>query len=128
MDLVCHPLTAERWQDLETLFGPRGACGGCWCMWWRMPRAVFEEQKGDQNRATLRALVTADEAPGLIAYHDEKPIGWCAIQPRDAYPALERSRILRRVDDEPVWSVTCFFVARPYRRQGVTVRLLRAAV
>jgi GNAT superfamily N-acetyltransferase len=35
---------------------------------------------------------------------------------------------LSPVDDQPVWSITCFFVARPYRRRGVTVELLEAAV
>jgi len=128
MDLSFHPATADRWPDLEALFGPRGACGGCWCMWWRLPRAVHERQKGQPNKDALRAIVAAGDPPGLLAYVEGAPIAWCAVAPRDAYPALERSRTLRRVDDRPVWSVTCFFVARPFRRCGVSVRLLDAAV
>lgn len=54
-------------------------------------------------------------------------MGWCSVAPREAFPALERSRVLKRVDDQPVWSVVCFFIAKPYRRQGLTVSLLKAA-
>ena len=126
--LEFQPLTAARWPDLETLFGVRRACGGCWCMWWRVPRAQFARQKGEENRHAFYALVTAGEPPGLLAYAVDQPIAGCAVAPRDVYPALDRSRILKRVDDAPVWSVTCLFVARPFRRRGVTVRLLEPAV
>src|SRR5688572_10778890 len=97
-----HPLTPDRWDDLVRLFGPKGACGGCWCMWWRA-------------------------APGVLAYDGDEPVAWCAIAPREAYPRLERSRVMAPVDERPVWSVTCFFVARDHRRRGLTVALLRAA-
>ncbi len=127
-DLEVHPLTPHRWQDLERLFGPRGACGGCWCMWWRVTRSQFAKQKGAGNRRALKKLVESGEVPGLLAYADGEPIGWCSVAPRETYPVLERSRTLKRVDDAPVWSVACFFVAKPYRRKGVTVELLRAAV
>lgn len=126
--LEFRPLTPKRWADLEKLFGERGACGGCWCMWWRLRRAEFERQKGEGNRQALKAIVDAGEVPGLLAYADGEPVAWCAVAPREAFPALERSRTLRRVNDEPVWSVVCFFVAKRFRRQGLTVRLLRAAV
>ena len=68
------------------------------------------------------------EEPGILAYVDGVALGWCAIQPREAYPALARSRIFKPVDTQPVWSVTCFFIAKAYRRKGLTVELLRAAV
>src|SRR5262249_54667262 len=128
LHLEFHPAIAERWQDLEALFGERGACGGCWCMWWRITRSQFEQQKGQANKEALRTIVLSGEVPGLLAYVDGRPIAWCSIAPREAYPALERSRILKRVDDQPVWSVTCLFVARPFRRKGVTPKLLRTAV
>jgi GNAT superfamily N-acetyltransferase len=127
-DISYHPLTAERWADLETLFGKRGACGGCWCMWWRLKRSDFDRQKGEVNREALHGLVSDGQVPGILAYVDGAPVGWCAVAPRDTLPALDRSRILKRIDDQPVWSVNCFFVARPYRRRGMTVGLLRAAV
>lgn len=97
-------------------------------MWWRLSRSEWTRGKGARNRRAFRRVVLAGETPGLLAYAEGRPIGWCAIAPRDAYPVLDRSRVLARLDGEPVWSVTCLFVARPYRRRGVTVALLRAAV
>lgn len=128
-DLIrVFPLTPDRWKDLETLFGARGACAGCWCMYWRLSRKEFETGKGEGNRAALRALTGACQLPGLLAYHNEEPVGWCCIGPRSVFPALNRSRLLKPVDEKPVWSVVCFFVHRRYRRQGLTVRLLQEAV
>lgn len=126
--LEIHPLTPERWSDVEKLFGERGACGGCWCMWWRLTRSQFTKQKGAGNKKALRKIVAAGRVPGLLAYAGSQPIAWCSMAPREDFPVLERSRILKRVDNAPVWSVVCFFVARPFRRKGVTVKLLRAAV
>lgn len=126
--LAFHALTSPRWADLERLFGQRGACGGCWCMWWRLPRAHFDRQRGEKNRRALKRIVDSGEVPGILAYARGEPIGWCAVAPREAFSGLERSRILARVDGEPVWSVVCFLVARPWRRKGVTVKLIEAAV
>ncbi len=96
-------------------------------MFWRLPRSRFEAQKGTANRRALKRLVDSGAATGILAFLDGEPIGWCAFGPRHAYPVLGRSRILKPVDGRPVWSVTCLFVARPHRRRGVTVELLRAA-
>lgn len=126
--LEFHPVTAARWHDLERLFGERGACGGCWCMWWRLTRAQFDAQKGQQNKAALKQLIAAGATPGILAYAQGEPVGWCAVEPRERYSALERSRILKPVDDQSVWSVTCFFIARPFRRKSMTTALLQAAV
>ena len=97
-------------------------------MSWRLPRAEFERQKGECNRAALRRLVADNAEPGILAYQDGEPVGWCAVAPRGVYPALERSRILAPVDSKEVWSVSCMFVSKPYRNQGVSVGLLKAAV
>ena len=123
-----HPLTPERWDDFETLFGARGACGGCWCMWWRLARSEFERRKGAGNRRAMRALVRSGRVPGLLAYRGGEPVGWISVAPREEFPSLGRSRILKPVDDRPVWSVVCFFVRRDQRRSGLSLRLLKAAV
>jgi len=125
--LTCHPLTPDRWNDFEALFGRNGACGGCWCMLWRLPRKQFDIQKGDLNHAAMKALVESGAEPGLLAYHRGEAVGWCALAPRADYPALERSRILKPVDEQPVWSVSCLFVHRKYRKQGVATALLNSA-
>ena len=126
--LHVHPLTADRWADLEKLFGSRGAVGGCWCMWWRIPRAEYEREKGDGNRSSLAALVESGAVPGVLGYDGDAPVAWCAVEPRESYPVLDRSRVLKRVDDAPVWSVTCFFIAKAHRERGLGAAMLRAAV
>jgi GNAT superfamily N-acetyltransferase len=123
-----HPLTADRWPDLVRLFGPRGACAGCWCMWPRRTAAEFRRGAGEGNRRALRRLVKSGEPTGVLAYLDAEPIGWCAVAPRDRFRRLERSRVMAPVDDRPVWSVVCFFVARGHRSAGLTPSLLEAAV
>jgi len=123
-----HPLTPERWADFEKLFGPRGATGGCWCMYWRLPRTQYEEQHGELNRRNMKALVDSGNIPGILAYSGDEPVGWCSIAPREEFSTLGRSRILKPVDDQPVWSVVCFFINRGQRRKGLTVQLLKAAV
>ncbi len=127
-DLRIVPLTPDLWNAFETLFGKSGACGGCWCMWWRQTRADFDEKKGDGNRRLMKELVLSGEIPGLLAFQGDTPVGWCSVARRDAFPRLSRSRILKPVDEQPVWSVVCFFVARGYRRKGATLQLLNAAV
>jgi GNAT superfamily N-acetyltransferase len=124
----CVPATASRWADVERLFGPRGACAGCWCMYPRLGSAEFRAGKGEGNRRALKKLVTNGHRPGIIAYRGGEPVGWCALAPRSEYRRLENSRTLAPVDDAPVWSVPCFFVTRPARKTGVTRALLAAAV
>jgi GNAT superfamily N-acetyltransferase len=97
-------------------------------MYWRLKRSEFDEKKGPGTKRALKRIVNSGEVPGLLAYANGEPIGWCSVAPRQVFPTLDRSRLLKPVDDEPVWSVVCFFVARPYRRQGITVELLQAAV
>lgn len=121
------PLTPDRWGDFEQLFGERGACAGCWCMWWRLPAATWRAQRGQANRAALHAAVRTGPPPGLLAYLDGEPAGWCAVAPRETYVRFLTSRTLKPVDARPVWSVVCFFVARPWRGRGLTLALLEAA-
>ena len=122
------PLTIKTWSDFEILFGPKGACGGCWCMNWRFRRSDFDKRKGEENKSAIYDLVKQNEVLGLIAYVDENPAGWCAVAPRKKYIRLESSRVLRPIDDKAVWSVSCFFIAKPYRKKGLSVKLLKATV
>ena len=127
LKLSFEPLTRNRWEDFETLFGKRGACGGCWCMLWRLSGKAFEAQKGDGNKLAMMAIVESGEVPGILAFHNCKAVGWCAIAPRSRYPALARSRILKPLDDRPCWSVACLFIDKTYRKKGVSTALLKAA-
>jgi GNAT superfamily N-acetyltransferase len=120
-------LTGKTWDDFQELFGERGACGGCWCMLWRLAPKQFEQQKGEGNRLAMQKIVESGTVPGILAFDGNKPVGWCALAPRDHYPALARSRVMQPVDDLPVWSVSCLFVHRRYRKQGVATKMLEAA-
>lgn len=96
-------------------------------MFWRRTRRDWEAAQGAGNRRAFRNLVTQGPPPGLIAYGNGEPVGWCALAPRTQYVGLTRSRVLKPVDDQPVWSISCFFVRRDWRRRGVTIALLDAA-
>jgi GNAT superfamily N-acetyltransferase len=123
-----YPVTKDRWQDLETLFGKNGACAGCWCMWWRIGKVQWNQQKGERNRRALQKIVKKGEVPGILGYVDGNPAAWVSIGPRDDFPVLENTRLFKRIDDEPVWSIVCFFTRRGYRRTGMMAKLLKAAI
>jgi len=123
-----HPVTPERWRDLERLFGPRGAYWNCWCMFWRLRRRDFHSLSGDERKAALRAWVRSGVQPGLPAYRQGKPVAWCAVAPRSEYAALAASRKLKPVGDVAgTWSITCYFIAKEHRRTGLMSALLDEA-
>lgn len=126
--LEFRPVTPDRWDDLETLFGPRGAYAGCWCMWWRITRAQFEENGNPGNRRAMKRIVGSGRVPGILAYEDGSPVGWCSVAPRDDYASLNRSRVLKRLDEQPVWSIVCFFIPRAHKGTGIGEALIRAAI
>lgn len=128
LKLEFQPVTAERWIDLEKLFGPRGAIGGCWCMWWRIKRADFEKQQGEGNHEAMCSIIESGKVPGILAYSNDEVVAWCSVAPREDFPVLDRSPKLKRVDDQPVWSIVCFFVAKTFRHHGLSTKLLRGAV
>jgi GNAT superfamily N-acetyltransferase len=128
LDLSFHPLTQKLWRDFEMLFGDRGACGGCWCMHWKLRGKEFKDIVGDDARQMQKSIVDSKIVPGLLAYSEGYPVGWIAVEPRSAYPKLAHSRTLKPVDDQEVWSVPCFFVEKKHRRKGLTVELLKAAI
>jgi GNAT superfamily N-acetyltransferase len=123
-----RPATRSRWRDLVRLFGPNGADANCWCMWWRMRSTAFDRATPRSKREGLRRLVAGGRTPGLLAYRDGEPVGWVSVAPREEFGRLERSPVLKRVDDSPVWSIVCFYVDRRHRGGGVAGALVRGAV
>lgn len=128
--LRTRPLRRDDWPRVEALFGERGACGGCWCMWWRVPTGgkAWDAAKGAPNRAAFRALVERGDASGVLALSGDTPAGWCAIGPRRDFPRLERSRTLQRAWSEGTWSLNCLYVPARWRGQGIARALVAAAV
>jgi GNAT superfamily N-acetyltransferase len=129
VQIETHPLTLDRWRDLAALFDTSSTTRTCWCTWFRQSTADYRANGGEKNRRAFQRIVkTADAPPGVLAYIDGKPAGWCAVAPREEYTRLARSKTLQPIDDKPVWSVTCFFIGSHARRKGVAHALLRAAV
>jgi GNAT superfamily N-acetyltransferase len=127
MKLSVQTLTPDLWQPLENLFGPKGACNGCWCMYWRIGSS-YRNRSAEDNKAAFRETVEHGPPPGLLGFDGDLAVGWCQLTPRDALPWLERSWRLKRVDNVPVWSISCFYVRKGYRRKGVMTALIAAAL
>ena len=125
--ITFRPATKPEWKKLTELFGERGACAGCWCMFWRIPRSEYKANSGDGNKRALKKLVDSGAVPGILAFDGDRAIGWCSVAPREEFPGLERARTLKPLDEIPVWSIVCLFVDKEYRRQGVAVKLIDAA-
>jgi GNAT superfamily N-acetyltransferase len=129
MEIRIREVTAALWPDVEALFGARGACGGCWCWYWRLARGEsWDAVKGDTARERLRRGIAAGTVMGVLAYVGTEPVGWCTFGPRPSFAKLDRSPSLRCDDAGAVWSVPCFFIRRGFRRRGVATALLAAAV
>ena len=126
-----RPLTEQTWSDLEELFGlPGGSIvRGCWCMFYRTVGQVnISKAAGPGHKQELHALVSSGVIPGLVGYADRTPIGWISLGPRGDYLKLERSRVMKPVDDTPVWSIVCTFVAKVHRGHGYQRKLLEGAI
>jgi GNAT superfamily N-acetyltransferase len=126
MKLTIRPLTPDLWPALEDLFDGKRNCGSCWCMYWRIGGA-YRNRPRQKNKAAFREVVKGGP-PGLLAFDGDVAVGWCQLTPRDALPWLDRAWRLKRVDDVPVWSLSCFYVRISHRRQGITSHLIAAAL
>jgi len=129
MKIETRELEPSMWMDLEKLFGSNGACGGCWCMSWRIPKGeTLSAIKGVEAKRQFKRLVTSGMANGIIAYHDGIPVGWCSFDKRQDYLKLDRSPSLKCDDSNKVWSIPCFFIKKEYRAKGVATLLLNHAL
>jgi len=127
--LKFEPLTKENWNKFVQLFGEKGACGNCWCMYYRLKKSDFQEGKMDEgNKNAMKELVWAGKATGLLGFYEDLPIAWCAFAPREDFLKLSGSRVHKPIDDKFVWSIPCTFIDKKFRKQGVSVELLKGAV
>ena len=127
--MTVRAITAADWPSIEALFGAKGACGGCWCMWARLPQGgkLWEESKGEKNRRSFRRLVESEKVHAVMAFDGKTPVGWCCFGPRSDFPRLARVRALQRDWNPDTWSIVCFYVSPQWRKKGVASRLLEAA-
>jgi len=127
--LSVEPLTTTNWPKFEKLFGENGACGNCWCMYYRLSKAEYLEGKTDGgNKAAMHQLVKENHPTGILAFIADEPVAWCALAPREHFTKLEKSRVHKRIDDQSVWSIPCFFVAKEFRRAGLSLELLKGVI
>ena len=128
------PLTPERWNDFEAIFNAQGCsvARGCWCMAYRVSGSMPAPPSGvtfsERNRRALKSRVDAGEFIGLIGYRAGQPVGWISFGPRDGFRRLEKSPVMKAVDDTPVWSIICFVVPGPLRGRGIAGALLDGAI
>jgi GNAT superfamily N-acetyltransferase len=128
-NLTFEPLSKKNWDKFVRLFGERGACGNCWCMSFRLPKKEWEEGKlHDGNKNAMKKLVQNNKPTGILGMYKGEAIAWCALAPREDFAKLANSRVHKRIDDKPVWSIPCFFVKKDYRRKGVSVAMLKGII
>ena len=123
-----RPVTKDLLPDLARFSEGHGKFRYCSCMRWRMRSTMFQASTKEERVARLESLVCQEVPVGVLAYVNDAPVGWCSIAPRETFDALERYKGLPRIDETAVWSVVCFFVDSHFRKQGVTLGLLKAAV
>jgi GNAT superfamily N-acetyltransferase len=129
LSLTVRPLTPDDWPVIVELFGANGACGGCWCMWWRVPKGgkTWKEAQGPKNRERFRRLIKAGKVHGVLAFAGAEPVGWCGFGPRNTFPRMRRIKALQREAPADTWSIVCFYIPARWRGRGVATRLLEEA-
>ncbi len=128
-DITVRPLAPNDWPVVAKLFGANGACGGCWCMWWRVPQGgkLWRESQGDKNRESFRRLIKAGKVHAVLAFAGDEPVGWCSFGPKESFARMKRMRSLQHESPEGTWSVICFYIPSRWRGRGVATALLRAS-
>ncbi len=124
--MITHPLTPDRFSDMEEVFGDRGVARSCFCMHWRRPDGGFGDHRDNRDRFADRA--SRGRPPGLLGYVGPKPVGWVQVGPRPEFPTVYRSRLLKPIDDVDSWSINCFVVRTGHRKRGIAAGLLSAAI
>jgi GNAT superfamily N-acetyltransferase len=124
-----YPATESRFDDVAAILAPKKRDAPvCWCLSYRVPNSEYRRLSGANRPDRLQRFTREEPAPGVIAYVDGDPAGWCGFGPRARLPRLANSRTIPKPDDEPVWSVICFVVRPQYRRQALSSRLLEGAI
>jgi GNAT superfamily N-acetyltransferase len=129
-----EPVTADLWPAFEELFGKQGACYGCWCTYFRLPPPARKANNSLQKKALIRERIETGPPPGLLAFDDERPVGWMQVGPRADVPEWNNAGRVSappepdEAQDAAVWAVSCFFVHGNARGKGLTHRLVEEGI
>lgn len=123
-----HPVTPDRFEDFADVINKNRRANHCWCLSHRLTAGEIAELGDGSRERAMRRLCERENPPGVVTYLDGEPVGWCNIGPRSEITRLTRSRLIRPIDDVPVWSIICVIVRPGHRRQGVTQHLIEGAV
>lgn len=128
--LKLRELKRTDWNVINQLFGSKGACGGCWCMYWRLERGgkLWEANKGEPNRRAFKKLVETGQVKGVLAFDRKIPVAWCSFGRRSEFPRTERMKAYAHDDIDQVWSINCFYIANGYRGIGLAESLVEKAI
>lgn len=132
--LTWRELTPATWEDFEAVMGENGGARGCWCMHWRLLFEEWQQGRGEGNRAAMRERVEVHPSPGVVCYLGQEadgesggePVGWVGVGPRSEYPRMERSPVMKPVDEKPAWVVSCLHVRKGYRQRGLLEPMIEA--
>ena len=128
-EITFEPLSKKTWPLFVRLFGARGACGNCWCMYFRLKKDDFVQGKENEgNKERMKELVWSGAPTGVLGIYEGQAIGWCAFAPREDHLKLANSRVHKPIDNKPVWSITCFYIDKNFRRMGVSVAMLNGLI
>lgn len=127
------PIGEVPWPDVDAVFGTRGDPSSCFCQYFKLTGGTWRGATRDQCRDALHEQAQHRPGPGLIAYLDGEPAGWCAVEPRANYERLRSSRISKAsvhpdFADPSIWAITCLVVRVGFRKRGIARALAGAAV
>jgi GNAT superfamily N-acetyltransferase len=128
MSWATHAVTPDRFDDFADVINKNRRTTHCWCLSHRLPVPDIATLGGGSREQAMRRLCEREHPPGVVTYLDGEPVGWCSIGPRSQIPRLDRSRLMRPIDDVAVWSIICVIVRTGHRGQGVTAPLLDGAL
>ncbi|HLQ78454.1 MAG TPA: GNAT family N-acetyltransferase [Terriglobia bacterium] len=127
VDIQVAPATPERAVDVLEVFTGSGD-RDCWCQYWRQSSSAYSSNAPGSGKKDLLQQVRNGPPPGMLAYFNDRPVGWLGFWPRENLERLAHSRTIPKIDDKPVWSIVCFKIQVGYRRKGIAKALLRGAI
>jgi GNAT superfamily N-acetyltransferase len=121
-DIVIKPVDRNNWLDFESLFQSKGGPHYCWCMPWRMTKEELKQNNSACRKDFIKQRVWSDTPIGILGYFENEAIAWCSVAPRETHQRLGGDETLQKV-----WSITCFFIKREYRKKGLVKFLIKSA-